>query len=110
MEQGLPQIGEIVRTARKAKGYTQADVSRIVKITLKTIQSIELDRRYPTFDVLCRLIYALNINAEQLFGISSPVFSVAQEQTIRELSSCDEHSKRIIFATLSTLIREFRKT
>ena len=53
--------------ARRKNGLTQAELAEKIEVSLKTVIDIEKGKRNPTFDVLYRLIIALDIPAELIF-------------------------------------------
>ena len=61
-------IGSIIRTARKAKKLSQAELAELIDVSTRTIIAVEKDHRFPTYEVFCRLVYALDISADQTFS------------------------------------------
>ncbi len=56
-----------VKAVRQSKGLTQADLSRMVKVTRQTIISVEKGRLNPSILVCLRIAQVLNCNIGQLF-------------------------------------------
>ncbi len=55
----LKILGETIRDARKAKGWTQEDLSHEASIDRSYIGGIERGERNITFSMLCRIAQAL---------------------------------------------------
>jgi transcriptional regulator with XRE-family HTH domain len=105
----MTQMGGILRSAREAKGMTQAALAERIDVSIRTIIAIEKNKRNPTYDVLYRLIHALDISADRVFDTGLAPLTTEQDQLIRELSACDEKEQRIVTATLQSLIRALRQ-
>lgn len=61
------KIGDIIRTARKRKKFTQEQLAELVDVTGGFLGQIERDISYPSFETLVNLIYVLDINPEMIF-------------------------------------------
>lgn len=66
---GLPQkLGENVREAREARGWTQEELSARTKLAVVQISRIERGKREIRLSTLIRLIDALDIPPEVLLN------------------------------------------
>lgn len=66
---GIRQIlAENIKKARKAKGWTQTDLSAASGVSLRGIADIETRRRAPRPDTLKALSGALGVTEEQLYS------------------------------------------
>ena len=74
-DQALAQLGNSLRDARLKCGLTQEKLAETANLSKKYISSIERGKSNPTYDVLRRLIIALDIPAEALF---LPIISITQ--------------------------------
>lgn len=59
-------IGERVRAAREAKGWTQWELTKAANVQVMTISGIELGRHQPTVQTLCRLAKGLGVEVGEL--------------------------------------------
>lgn len=60
-------LGQIVREARKNKGWTLEETARRAEIGRSTLSKIENNQTRPSFDIVNRLNTALNLNTPHLF-------------------------------------------
>jgi transcriptional regulator with XRE-family HTH domain len=102
------QIGGIVRSAREAMGLTQEDLAKKCSVSKHTVLAVENNQRKPSFDVFCRLVHALDISADLIVYPHRTVYTLEQEQFIRELLACTEKEQRIAFALIQCLLRALR--
>ena len=59
-----PQLGQILKAQRRAKGLTQKEAGQLVGLYPKTISKLELDTGTASIDSLFRLMSALEIELE----------------------------------------------
>lgn len=64
-------LGESIRLARKAKGYTQKDLAELVGVKFNSISDWEKDKHSPDIDKLERLMEVLDLPLEAAFGPGS---------------------------------------
>ncbi len=95
MHGGMKKIGGVLSAARKAKGMTQAELCDRTDIAPRTLIDLENDKRYPTHEVLYKLVHALDLSADHIFWPERVSFSPDQEQLVRALASCNERDKAI---------------
>lgn len=62
------ELGRKIKNIRINKGYTQEKLSEMVDISQRALSSIELGENFLTADTLDKLLYALEITAEELFA------------------------------------------
>lgn len=65
------QLGRMIREARKAKGLTLEEAARSASIGRSTLSKIENNQTRPSFDIIRRLMQALELETPQLFVQSS---------------------------------------
>jgi len=102
-------MGHILRSAREAKGLTQAALAERIDVSIRTIIAIEKNQRNPTYEVLYRLVHTLSISADLIFYPDNAPLTTEQDQFMRELLACDEKGQRIVMSTLRSLIRALRQ-
>jgi transcriptional regulator with XRE-family HTH domain len=75
----LQNIGSKVRHFRELKGYSQDDMARLLKITLKTYGNLERDNN-KTIDIekLGKVAELLGVSVEDFFEVKSKSTLVAQ--------------------------------
>ena len=109
MHQDMTLIGRVFRSAREAKGLTQAALAELASVALRTIIAIENDQRYPTYEVFYKIIRVLDISADHIFWPEKVKYPPEQEQVIHELFDCPEWEQSVIINTVRTLVRSFRE-
>lgn len=65
---GLGLLAERIKEVRKAKGYTQEDLSGEADISLSQIARIETKRINPTVITIFRIAKALDVKVSELFN------------------------------------------
>ncbi|WP_050604481.1 helix-turn-helix domain-containing protein [Ruegeria sp. 6PALISEP08] len=60
-------LGQSIRDARRAKGWTLEEVGRAAGIGRSTLSKIENNQTRPSFDIVRRLTQVLDMNTPQLF-------------------------------------------
>jgi transcriptional regulator with XRE-family HTH domain len=100
----LDILGNVIKTARKARGLTREQFAEIINITPRYLMSIENENKKPSYDVLFRLIRELGISADKIFYPEKPYEDTKFEQLIRLLRHCDNRELNIVTATINALL------
>lgn len=108
MHYDMKRIGRAIQYARRENGLTQAELAEKIEVSLKTVIDIEKGKRNPTFDVLYRLIIALDIPAELIFRPEDMTDSPELEQFICELRNANEQERRMAMITARGIWQELR--
>ena len=61
-------LGANIKTARKLRGYTQAELADRIGKGLQFVGKIETAFSKPSFDTIIDISYALNINLDELMN------------------------------------------
>jgi transcriptional regulator with XRE-family HTH domain len=101
-------MGDIVRSARKAKGLSQSALAEAIDVSHRTIIAVENNQRYPTYEVFHRLVHALDISADSIVFPDHDPFTAERNQFVRELLACGEREQRIAIEMLRSLLRALR--
>jgi transcriptional regulator with XRE-family HTH domain len=80
-------IGERIRESRRAKELTQQQLADILNVSKTVISGYENNTKSPTINNLEKLIAALDVNADYLFG--RDVLAVSEDEKIVNLSKQD---------------------
>ncbi len=99
------KIGEILKTAREAKGMTQAALCKGAQIAQRTIIDIENGKRRPTFDVFDKIIHALDLSADHVFWPERTPYTPEHEQLIRAIAACSERDKAVFMEMAWAFVR-----
>ncbi len=62
------ELGKKIKAIRLDKGYTQEKLAEMADISQKALSSIEIGENFVTAETLDKLLYALEINAEDIFN------------------------------------------
>jgi len=92
-------FGSRLRTAREAKGLTQAQLAAEVgNIKVSVVSMWENNRSHPDFDRLTRLCKILNITSDELIGVQIDEFHTTREETERnkKIRVLDEHGREMV--------------
>ncbi len=77
---------ENLKKLRKERKLTQADVAKVLNITVSAYGNYELGQRSPTPDVLKKLSAFFNVSVDYLLGIAPTSFELAQGVTNFEMT------------------------
>lgn len=109
MHNDMKRMGAIIQKAREIKGITQTVLADNIDVSLRTVIAIENGKRNPTFEVLYRLVDALNIPADLIFHPGDIDGTPEQEQFIREFRTASEQEQRIAMVSIRSVWRELRR-
>ena len=99
-------LGSVIKEARNEKQFTQEYLSEQVGVGVRHIMAIENEGKAPSFELLYRLIHALDISADRIFRPETTSTNIRKEQFINKFTTCTEQEQRIIMETLAVLMRE----
>jgi len=108
MHYDMKRMGRSVRKAREDKGITQAALAEKIEVSLRTIIAIENGKRNPTFEVLYRLVHALDIPGDLIFRPDALPNTPEQEQFISEYLNATEREQRVAVSAARSVWREIR--
>lgn len=93
-------IGKRIKEAREKKGYTQAELSKILNVTPSAITNYETNVSHPKEKILYELLDALDVDANFLFQdevkSKSISLSYAEEELLKKYNSLDNRGKDTI--------------
>jgi putative transcriptional regulator len=108
MHYDMKRMGLVIRKARENKSFTQAALAEKIEVSLRTVIAIENGKRNPTFEVLYRLIHALDIPADLIFRPDDMPHTPEQEQFIYEFLNATEQEQRTAMSVVRNVWRELR--
>ena len=100
------KLGAVIKNARISKKFTQDQLAEISGIGTRHLMAIENEGKYPSYEVLCNLISALDISADIIFRAETVSQTIEQEQFIREFLACSEREQKIVRITVHSLLSE----
>jgi transcriptional regulator with XRE-family HTH domain len=104
----MTEFSERLKTARKRLNWTQEKLGAMARLPTSSIAQFETNARKPSFDVLCRIIDALEVSSDYLLGRkddSLPIVSGELVTNYGRMSGDD----RVLFNNLSKLLAERNK-
>jgi len=108
MHYDMKRMGLVMRKSREDKGITQAALAEKIEVSLRTIIAIENGKRNPTFEVLYRLIHALDVPADLIFRPDDMPNTPEQEQFICEYLNATDEEQRTAMSVVRSVWRELR--
>lgn len=109
MHDDMIRVGALLRTAREAKGMTQAALANATDTVDRTIMDIENDKRHPTFEVFNKIIHALDFSADHIFWPEKVPCTPEQEQLFRAIRSCNEQDQSVVMETAWACLRALQR-
>ncbi len=100
----LHNLGSIIKAARLKKELTRDQLSEKIGIGYRHLMGIENENKFPSFDVLSRLIRELSISADTIFYPEKNISNGEKEKLSRMLSLCNEQEIRAVMAMLDILL------
>lgn len=99
MHSETEMLGSIIKTARQSSKITMEALAEKVGITERYLYRIENEGKYPSYEVLYKIVRELAINPDLIFYPEKPSKDSEVEDLIRVLYNCDDRSMKIIKAT-----------
>ena len=105
MRDTTSNLGAAIKAARKNKHLTQLELSEELGITPRHLQAIENENKTPSYDLLSRILFSLNIPADSILNTTENTLSLEQEQLIYLIRhKCNEHDIAVLLSTAEALV------
>ena len=105
MRNTTSNLGAAIKAARKNKHLTQLELSEELGITPRHLQAIENENKTPSYDLLSRILFSLNIPADSILNTTENTLSLEQEQLIYLIRhKCNEHDITVLLSTAEALV------
>lgn len=105
MHSETEMLGSIIKAARQRSKITMEALAEKVGITERYLYRIENEGKYPSYEVLYKIIRELAINPDLIFYPEKPSKDSEVEDLIRVLYNCDDRSMKIIKATAKAALK-----
>ena len=103
MELQCGLLGNAIKRARCDKNLTQEKLAEMINITPMHVQQLESERRKPSFEVLYKLVFTLDISLDSLFlGTDDHKQELIQKINLN-LSRCSSYELQVVYATVEAL-------
>lgn len=107
LTQGL--FGSAIKKARLGKKLTQERLAEMISITPTHLKQLESERRKPSFDVLYKLAYFLDLSLDSLLSNSYGDSDDSQDLRNRInvcLDRCSVHEQQVVYATIEAMLNK----
>jgi transcriptional regulator with XRE-family HTH domain len=104
----MTEFSERLKTARKRLNWTQEKLAAMTALPASSIAQYETDARKPSFDVLCRIIDALEVSADYLLGRRDESLPIVTGELVTNYGRMSGDD-RVLFNSLSELLAERNK-
>ena len=91
-------LGKLIKSARLEAGLTQDNLATRVGVTSRYIMAIENENKYPSIQVLSKIICTLKISADTIFYPEMQHKTREKEQLIHLIHMCDEREIKVVRA------------
>lgn len=98
-------LGELVETARIRKNLSRMKLSEGIGIGERHLYAIEHEGGNPSYRVLRKLIYALDLSPDEIFYPQSEHTNPKLATLFRAIRRLDDHEINIIKATVDALLQ-----
>ena len=105
MHSETEMLGSIIKAARQRSKITMEELAEKVGITERYLYRIENEGKYPSYEVLYKIIRELSINPDLIFYPEKPSKDSEVEDLFRVLYNCDDRSMKIIKATAKAALK-----
>lgn len=105
MQDNFEALGALVEKARERKQLSREAFAERLGITDRHLFSIERENKTPSYRMLKKLIYALEIPPEEIFYPDKPSNAAEYAAIIRAISRLDAAELAIIKDLVDSLIR-----
>ena len=99
-------LGSAIKRARLNKNLTQERLAELINITPMHMKQIESERRSPSVDVLCRIVFALDFSLDSVFVNQDDGTQELRNRINLCLNRCNEHELQVIYATIEALLKK----
>lgn len=105
MRDTTSNLGATIKAAKKNKQLTQLELSEELGITPRHLQAIENENKTPSYDLLSRMLFYLNIPADSILNTTERELSMEQEQLLYLIThKCDERDISVLLSTAEALV------
>ena len=97
-------LGKLIKSARLEAGLTQDNLATRVGVTSRYIMAIENENKYPSIQVLSKIICTLKISADTIFYPEMQHKKREKEQLIHLIHMCDEREIKVAIVIIKALL------
>lgn len=102
-------IGNRIKSARKAKGLSQSELSELIDKSVGYMSYIETGSKKPSLETLIQIANALDVTIDELLSDNLAAASpVSNTQINQLLSDCSAFEKKVILLSVQSLKEAIR--
>lgn len=102
-------IGNRIKTARKAKGLSQSELSELIDKSVGYMSYIETGSKKPSLETLIQIANALDVTIDELLSDNLVASSTVSNTQINQLlSDCSAFEKRVILLLVQSIKEAIR--
>lgn len=105
----LVRLGQVLRHAREERGMTQDSLAEATDLSKKYISNIERGKSNPSYDVLYRLVSALNISADIFFNVCDIGPEADEQKFLLCYRRCPIHDRQLLQTMTTYFVDELLK-
>ena len=96
-------IGNRIKTARKAKGLSQSELSELIDKSVGYMSYIETGSKKPSLETLIQIANALDVTIDELLSDNLAASSTVSNTQINQLlSDCSAFEKSVILLSIKS--------
>ena len=97
-------IGNRIKTARKAKGLSQSELSELIDKSVGYMSYIETGSNKPSLETLIQIANALDVTIDELLSDNLAASSTVSNTQINQLlSDCSAFEKSVILLSIKSI-------
>ena len=97
-------IGNRIKTARKAKGLSQSELSELIDKSVGYMSYIETGSKKPSLETLIQIANALDVTIDELLSDNFVASSTVSNTQINQLlSDCSAFEKSVILLSIKSI-------
>lgn len=97
-------IGNRIKTARKAKGLSQSELSELIDKSVGYMSYIETGSKKPSLETLIQIANALDVTIDELLSDNLAASSTVSNTQINQLlSDCSAFEKSVILLSIKSI-------
>lgn len=97
-------IGNRIKTARKAKGLSQSELSELIDKSVGYMSYIETGSKKPSLETLIQIANALDVTIDELLSDNLAASSTISNTQINQLlSDCSAFEKSVILLSIKSI-------
>lgn len=99
------QFGMLIENAREKKHLTREALAEELGIGVRHLFAIEREKKNPSFPLLKKLVFSLDISPESVFSPDKPTDDSLYAATVRAIGRLDDRELHILKDITDSLLR-----